>query len=68
MKNYSIKEIRKILKTTQVEFAALLGCDQSTISKWESNGQVPSATLIFKIIKLLKEKNIQIMFEQIRSS
>jgi len=38
-----LKELRRKAKLTQKQFAALLGCGQSTLCQWENNRSVPGA-------------------------
>ncbi|EGK10197.1 MAG: helix-turn-helix transcriptional regulator [Firmicutes bacterium] len=44
-----LKELRKKRKITQAELAKVLGVDNTTISKWESNTYEPEMTAIKEI-------------------
>lgn len=50
-----IKEIRKKMGLTQLEFGKLLGVSDQTVSNWEISGHVPTP-IYAKIENLLKEK------------
>jgi transcriptional regulator with XRE-family HTH domain len=47
-----IKELRKFLHMTQMEFAAALGVSFATANRWESGKAVPPADRIEKMLML----------------
>ncbi|MFP3390654.1 helix-turn-helix domain-containing protein [Brevibacillus sp. SIMBA_040] len=49
-----IKSKRKELKMTQVEVAALLGVDNTTVSKWESDTYEPDVETLKKLAVIFK--------------
>ncbi len=52
MKAQEIKELRKKLKFTQVEFGGILGVDVITVSRWERGEQRPRSGHIRKMERL----------------
>ena len=49
----NIKELRKINKLTQKEFAEKMDTTQQRVSEWEKNKVEPSLYNIIKILKVL---------------
>ncbi|MDE5911887.1 MAG: helix-turn-helix domain-containing protein [Clostridia bacterium] len=49
MFNIRLKELRKENKYTQKQLAAMIGCDQSMIVRWEKGECEPTASAIKKI-------------------
>lgn len=54
MNDIEVKEIRKSLGLTQVEFAKKLGVDTKTVQNWESGKNIPSSK--HEIIRSLKPR------------
>lgn len=65
MKIRTIKELREALKMTQVDFAKALGTAQGNVSSWEAGKWKPSAALLNKMIKLAKNKNVKVSYEDL---
>lgn len=66
MSNNNIKKIRKDLGINQIEMANLLSISQSTLSNYECGRRRPCLKICYKIINLLKIKNIIINLEYLR--
>jgi len=45
----NVKELRTSLRLTQVEFAALLGVRQATISDWERGAKKPTRSMLLRL-------------------
>lgn len=50
-----IKEARKAVKMTQQELADRMGVSKSTVSKWESNTNIPNVKVITEISHILNK-------------
>jgi repressor LexA len=50
-----VRELRNSLKLTQGPFGRLLGVDQATVSRWESDAQMPESEVLLAIAKLAKK-------------
>lgn len=59
----SIRELRKALMLTQVEFAEKLGVQQPIISSWERGGHGPSLGSYKKLLKMAKQKGFILEIE-----
>ena len=51
---HKIKELREHLQKDQVEFAAMLGVKQPTISGWENGMRLPGSDNIRELVRLAK--------------
>lgn len=56
-----LRELREAAGLSQVELAAAVGVPQSTLSRWETGGNVPALKLfpvLAKALKLKKTKDL----------
>lgn len=60
MNNDKIKELRKLLRYTQVRFASKLGVSPGTISRWERGLSVISPLALKRIEKFKKDNKEKI--------
>lgn len=62
MINYQkiVKELRDKLIMTQKEFAQLLGVSFASINRWETGANKPTTEAKRKIVKLCKEKSVEL--------
>lgn len=60
-----IKQIRKKLKLSQLEFATLVGVNQVTISHCERGLRKPSVKVLNAIVSVATERNIDIKINDI---
>lgn len=60
MNGNTIKEIRKKLLMTQLEFSSAINISLATIQKWEQNMNNPSFKYQRKILDFCKQNNINI--------
>ena len=54
----NIREIRRRLLLTQIEFAEALGMSLSAVQTWEEKGNMPSLKAQKKILELCKKNGI----------
>lgn len=59
----TVRELRKYLMLTQVEFAEKLKVRQPLVSMWENGGHVPSLDSYHKMAKMAKAKGIVLELE-----
>lgn len=52
-------------KMTQVEIAKAMGCNQSAVSKYKNNKDIPSLKYTIGLIKLAKRKKIKVKLEDL---
>ena len=50
----AIRQIRKRLDKTMVQFAELIGCKQSTVSRYESGKLVPGRSVLILLLQLAR--------------
>lgn len=50
----AIRNTRKNLGKTMAEFAEMIGCKQSTVSRYEAGGLAPSRTVLLLLLQLAK--------------
>jgi transcriptional regulator with XRE-family HTH domain len=50
----AIRNTRKSLGKTMAEFAEMIGCKQSTVSRYEAGGLAPSRTVLLLLLQLAK--------------
>lgn len=62
----AFKSLRQSLDLSQEELAQLLSMKQSTLSNYETGKRKPSLSVCYKIIRLMKLKNIVIALEDLR--
>lgn len=60
MKNI-IREIRKSLNYSQVEFSEMLGVSFSAVNRWENGKSVPNQIAQMKIYEMAKEGNVDVV-------
>lgn len=60
MKNI-IREIRKNLNYSQVEFSEMLGVSFSAVNRWENGKSVPNQIAQMKIYEMAKEGNVDVV-------
>ena len=62
----AFKLLRSQLELSQEDLANLLNMRQSTLSNYETGKRKPSLSVCYKIIRLMKLKNIIIALEDLR--
>lgn len=60
------KELRSKLELSQEDLANLLNMKQSTLSNYETGKRKPSLSVCYKIIRLMKLKDIIVALEDLR--
>lgn len=60
------KSLRNQLELSQEDLAALLSMRQSTLSNYETGKRKPSLSVCYRIIRLMKLKNIIVSLEELR--
>lgn len=59
----SVKELRKHMMLTQVEFAQKINVDQPLVSSWENGRYEPSLESFKKMVKIAKSKGVILELE-----
>lgn len=59
----TIKKIREQANLNQEEFANILKCRQSTVSRYEESLRTPSLKMAMKIYEFAKSKKIKVKLE-----
>jgi len=62
----AFKQLRSKLELSQEDLAHLLNMKQSTLSNYETGKRKPSLSVCYKIIRLMKLKNIIVALEDLR--
>lgn len=62
----AFKQLRSKLELSQEELASLLNMKQSTLSNYETGKRKPSLAVCYKIIRLMKLKDIIVSLEELR--
>ncbi len=62
----SFKDLRMQMNLSQIDLANLLCIKQSTLSNYETGKRKPSLQVCYKIIRLMKLKDIIIALEDLR--
>jgi DNA-binding XRE family transcriptional regulator len=62
----AFKLLRSKLELSQEDLANLLNMKQSTLSNYETGKRKPSLSVCYKIIRLMKLKNIIVALEDLR--
>lgn len=60
------KSLRNQLELSQEDLASLLSMRQSTLSNYETGKRKPSLPVCYRIIRLMKLKNILVSLEELR--
>jgi DNA-binding XRE family transcriptional regulator len=60
------KSLRNQLQLSQEDLASLLSMRQSTLSNYETGKRKPSLSVCYRIIRLMKLKNIIVSLEELR--
>jgi len=60
------KSLRVLLELSQIDLANLLSIKQSTLSNYETGKRKPSLGVCYKLMKLVKLKNVHIDLEDLR--
>jgi transcriptional regulator with XRE-family HTH domain len=59
----SIKSIRSRIGRTMIEFAALIGCKQSTVSRYESGKLIPGRSVLLLLLQLAQGTEREIILD-----